>query len=179
MNVGIQTVMTVTALICLLVFGGVSVTQAQTLPTHSHGDLTVSVARMDFDLSGLGNAPAFAVRMTRDLSSHVSLEFGGVYSKPRQQFGPSTLFIPEAQLRYRWGAGRVSPYVGGGGGMALVKSPFHSDWDPAVSVAGGAGVRVTGRLSLNGELRVRAHEWSFTGVTSEVSAGLTWKLPRL
>jgi opacity protein-like surface antigen len=132
---------------------------------------------MEYDLSGVGTAPAFAVRLTRDLSPHVALEFGGVYSRPAQQFGPSTLFMPEAHVRYHWNPGRVSPYVGGGIGTAMVKSPFHTDWEPTMSVAGGAQVRLTNRVSVNGEFRLRAHEWRSTGTTSEVSAGLVWKLP--
>jgi hypothetical protein len=89
-----------------------------------------------------------AVRMTRDLSDHVSLELGGLLAKPEQQFAPSTLFAPETQLRYRWNAGRLSAYVGGGISAALVASSFHSDWDPTLSVAGGTGVRLTDRLGV-------------------------------
>ena len=109
----------------------------------SWGDLRVSAARIDFDLSGVGSAPGVAVRMTRNLFPNVSVEFGGTFAKPAQQFGPSTLFMPEAHLRYHWHAGRISPYVGGGVGAALVRSGFHSDWDPTLSFAAGTGVRLT------------------------------------
>ena len=153
---------------------GVSSARAQD-PTW--GDLSVSAVRLDYDLSGVGAAAGIAVRSTRDLSPHVSLEFGGVFARPKQQFGPSTLFMPEAQIRYRWNAGRLSPYVGGGVGTALVKSSFHSDWDPTLSVAAGTGVRLTDRLALAGEFRLRGHEWKFTGTTAELSAGLAWRLP--
>jgi hypothetical protein len=37
---------------------------------------------------------------------------------------------------------------GGGMGTALVKSDFHTDWDPTYSVASGAGVRLTDRVGL-------------------------------
>lgn len=178
----------VTVLVCALLVSSVTIAQAQNTATPqppnasltqtpSWGDLTFSVGRLDYDLSGVGAAPALAVRMTRDLSDRVSLEFGGVYSKPEQQFGPSTLFMPETQLRYRWNAGIVSPYVGGGIGAAMVKSSFHTDWDPTFSVAGGALVRLTNRLSVNGEFRLRAHEWNGAGTSSEISAGLAWRLP--
>jgi hypothetical protein len=157
-----------------LAFAGVSTATAQERPW---GDLTVSAARIDYDLSGTGSAPGLAVRATRDLTSSVSLEFGGIYAKPAQQFGPSTLFMPEAHLRYRWNAGRFSPYVGGGAGTALVKSSFHTDWDPTLSVAAGTGVRLTDRLGVTGEFRLRGHEWRFVGTTAELSAGLTWRFP--
>jgi hypothetical protein len=140
--------------------------------------ISASAMRLDYDLSGVGNAPGLTVRATRDLSSNVSLEFGGSFARPDQQFvGRSTLFMPEAQLRYRWNVGRVSPHVGGGLGAAMVKSPFHTDWDPTLSVAAGTSVRLTERLSAVGELRVRGHEWRFTGTTSELAAGLAWQLP--
>jgi opacity protein-like surface antigen len=153
---------------------GVSTAYAQNT---SWGDLVVSAARVDYDLSGVGSAPGLAVRLTRDLSPRVSLEVGGLFAKPDQQFGRSSLFMPEAQIRYRWNAGRLSPYVGGGLGTALVKSAFHSDWDPTMSVAAGTGIRLTDRLSVTGEFRLRAHEWRATGTTTELSAGLAWRLP--
>jgi hypothetical protein len=67
--------------------------------------------------------------------------------------------------------------VGGGAGTALVKSSFHTDWDPTLSVASGTGVRLTDRLGVTGEFRLRMHEWRFTGTTTELSAGLVWRLP--
>lgn len=157
-----------------LAAAGVSTAHAQ---TPSWGDVTVSAARIDYDLSGTGNAVGLAVRTTRELTPRVALEFGGIFAKPHQQFGPSTLFMPEAHLRYNWNVGRVAPYVGGGLGTALVKSSFHTDWDPTYSVASGAGVRLTDRLGATGEFRLRVHEWRGTGTTSELSAGLTWRLP--
>ncbi len=141
------------------------------------GDLTVSAAGLNYDLSGTGNAAGVVVRTRRSLTSHVGLEFGGLFAKPAQQFGPSTLFVPEAQLQYRWGAGRLSPYVGGGIGAAFVKSDFRTDWDPTLSFAVGTGVRLTERLGVTGEFRLRGHEWDFVGTTAEISAGLAWRFP--
>jgi len=113
------------------------------------GDLTVSAARIDYDLSGTGSAAGIAVRTRRNLTSHATLEFGGLFAKPEQQFGPSTLFVPEAQFQYRWGAGRLSPYIGGGIGAALLKSDIRTDWDPTLSFAVGTGVRLTERLGVS------------------------------
>jgi hypothetical protein len=66
---------------------------------------------------------------------------------------------------------------GGGIGAALVKSDFRTDWDPTLSVAVGTGVRVTERLGVTGEFRLRGHEWDFVGTTAEISAGLAWRFP--
>lgn len=162
------------SLLCTLALSFASTAHAQ---QSAWGDLTLSGARIDYDLSGTGSTPGLAVRATRHLTSHVLVEFGGVFARPEQQFGPSALFMPEAQLQYRWRAGRISPYIGGGIGTALVKSDFHSDWDSTLSVAVGTGVRLTDRLALTGELRIRGHEWRFVGTTADISAGLAWRIP--
>ena len=151
---------------------GVSTARAQDA---GWSTLSLSGGRMDYDLSGTGNAPAFSIRTTRNLMPHLRLELGGVYAKPDQQFGPSTLFIPEAQLQFHWNLGRVAPFVGGGIGTALVKSSFHTDWDPTFSAAAGTMVRVTDALGISGELRLRGHEARFTGTSAEVLGGLTWQ----
>jgi hypothetical protein len=164
----------ITTLSFALALAGVATAHAQ---NPSSVGITVSAMMINYDLSGVGTTPGIAVRSTYPLAGHVSLEFGGVFATPDQQFGASSLFIPEAQLRYRWSAGRVAPYIGGGLGVARVASDFHIDWDPTLSIAAGAGIRLTERLELNGEFRLRGHEWRFVGDTAELSAGLTWQLP--
>jgi hypothetical protein len=126
-------------------------------------------------LSGVGTTPGVAVRATRDVSPHVALEVRGLYARPSQQFGSSTLFIPEAQVQFRWNVARFAPYVGVGTGAALVTSPLVTDWDPTISFSGGTAVRITEQLAVLGELRLRGIEWRFTGSTAEVSAGLAWR----
>jgi hypothetical protein len=160
--------------LCAFVFfaAGAATAHAQDSPWR----LSASMTRMDSELSGTGHAPALAVRAVRDLFSNVSLEVGGTYSKPNQ-LRTSTLFMPEVQLHYNWNVGRVSPYAGGGIGTAMRTALFVTDWDPTLSAAGGAAVRLTDRLSLTGELRLRGHEWQFAGTTTELGVGLTWRLP--
>jgi opacity protein-like surface antigen len=129
-------------------------------------------------LSGTGSAAGLTVRTTRDLSRNIRIEFGATIAKPQHQFvGGYTLFLPEAQLQYRWNLGRVAPYVGGGIGTALTKVSVFSDWDPTLSTAVGTDVRITDRLAVTGEFRLRGHEWRATGTTAEFSAGLSWRLP--
>jgi hypothetical protein len=144
----------------------------------SWGDIAVSGVGMEYDLSGVGTAPGLAIRATRDVSEHVVFEVRGLFAQPNQQFGPSTLVVPEAQLQYRWNAARFSPFVGVGGGAAMVKSDFHStDWDPTISFSGGTGVRLTDRLGLLGEVRLRGVEYRFTGSIAEWAVGLAYRLP--
>jgi hypothetical protein len=143
----------------------------------SWGDIAVSAVGMEYDLSGVDTASGLAVRTTHDLTSHVVLEFRGLFAKPDQQFGPSTLFVPEAQIQYRWNVARLSPFVGVGGGAALVKSPLVTNWDPTLSFSGGAGVRVTDQLGVVGEIRLRGVGQRFTGSIAEWGLGLAWRLP--
>ena len=150
---------------------------APALAQGSWGDVAVSGVAINYDLSGVGNAPGLAVRTTRDLSPHVVLEFRGMFARPDQQFGPSTLFVPEAQIQYRWNVARWSPFVGVGGGAALVKSPLVSDWDGTISFSGGTTVRLTNELGLIGEMRLRGVEYRFTGTVAEWGLGLAWRLP--
>ena len=162
---------------------GVSVAEAQDsrklLPW---SDVSVSAARVDYDLGslgdfdGVGQTNALVVRATRALGPHVDLEVRGMFAHPREQFGSGWLVMPEAQVQYHWRAGRLEPYVGAGLGAASVRSQGLSDWDPTVSAAVGTAVRVTERLALTGEFRLRGHEWRVTGTTAEFSAGLSWRL---
>jgi hypothetical protein len=155
----------------------------------SWGDLSVSTGRLDFDLNGTGNAYSVAVRTKRHLTSHLALELGGSYARycgdqflgecePIQLRGTTTLFMPEAQLQYRWNLGRVSPYVGGGMGVARLSLLDTPRWRPTFSTAGGAAVYLTDRLGINGELRVRGHGRNFSGTTSEITAGLVWRFAK-
>jgi hypothetical protein len=163
----------VLSFVAALVIGGASAAEAQ----QSSGALNISVARLDYDLSGTGSAAALGVRTTRDLSSNVRLEVGALFAKPEQQFGPATLFIPEAQLQYRWNMGHLTPYVGGGIGASFLRSDFGSDWAPTLSAAVGTTVRLTRGLGVTGGFRLRGHEWRSTGTSAGISAGLSWTLP--
>lgn len=177
MRFGCQTIFR--ALLVVVVLG----TSSAYAQDASWRDLTVTAGRVDFDLSGVGNTSGFAVRATRDLTSHVSLELRGLFARPCQQFqscddeGPASLFVPEAQLQYRWNAGRFEPFVGAGLGLSALRSSLRTNWDPTVSFATGAAVRLTDRLALTGEFRLRGHEYRFTGTTTELNAGVSWRLP--
>jgi hypothetical protein len=62
-------------------------------------------------------------------------------------------------------------------GNAARQVILHTDWDPTLSVAGGTGVRLMDRVAVTGELRIRNHGWDFGGTTTDLSAGLAWRLP--
>jgi hypothetical protein len=149
----------------------------------SWGELSVTAGLVDYDLSGTGKTAGFAIRTKKDLTPSLGLELRGLFARPCQQFqsckdvGPATLFVPEAQLQYRWNAGRLEPFVGAGLGLSALRSAVHTDVDPTVSFSAGTAVRLTDRLALNTEFRLRGHEFRFVGSSTEINAGLSWRLP--
>jgi hypothetical protein len=142
----------------------------------SRWDFGLAAAVVNYDLSGVGTTPAAVLRTSRDLTPHVVFEARGLFAWPDQTSGRSTLFIPEAQLQYRWNIARFSPFVGGGAGFARVSSPVRTDWDTTLSVAGGTGIRLTDRMGVIGELRLRGID-DFAASTAEWTVGMTWRLP--
>lgn len=163
-------------LVCLSGLVHSAPAQGQT-PRESRGDIAVSVAALDFDLSGTGQTAGVAVRATRDVTPHITFEARGLFAKPEQQFGTSTIVVPEAYLLYRWPIARWTPFIGAGTGAAAIRSDLGTDWDATLSVAGGTGFRLTERLGLLGEMRVRGVEWRFVGSIAEWALGLTWRIP--
>lgn len=150
-------------------------------PAGAETTILASSGVSSFDLSGTGATPAFTVRASRDIGDGpFAIEGGLLVSRPEQQFGDSTLIVPEAQLQYRWHLGRrFVPYVGAGVGAARVSSRFrNTDWDPTISFGGGTRVRLDERVGVFGELRIRGVEWKFTGTTTDVMGGVVWRLGR-
>ena len=154
----------------------------------SWGNLAVTMGRMDFDLNGTGNAYGVAVRAKHHLSPHLALEVGGFYSRycgdqylgecvPNPVLDRTSLFMPEAQLQYRWNLGRLSPYAGGGMGAARLSALGVSVWRPTFSATVGTAVYLTDQLGITGDFRVRGHGRHFSGSTSEITAGLAWRFP--
>ena len=171
---------------CVVAFcvSGVPAAQAQ---SPSWGELSVSPARIDYDLGGVGRLlgvgelNGIAIRMTRALTSNVNIELRSLFARPRHEFGggSGTLFMPEAQLQYHWTVGRLEPFVGAGLGTTALSSSGLTNWYPTASAAGGTAVRLTDRFAVTSEVRVHGHGWRFTGATGEFSAGVAWRLPSL
>src|SRR5687768_17131894 len=135
---------------------------------------------MNFDLSGTGTVPAFTARVSRELGANFVLEGGFTFAKPDQQFGDSTLIAPEAQLQYRFQAGRFTPYLGAGIGVTRESSDglSETDWTSTISFAGGTRVSINDRVGVFGELRIRGYEWDFVGTMTDVVGGVVVRLGR-
>ena len=133
----------------------------------------------NFDLSGTGNAPVFAARVTRELGSNLVIEGGVTFAKPDQDFGPSTLILPEAQLQYHFPVGRFTPYLGAGIGASRHSADgLETDWNPTISFAGGTRIAVNDRVGVFGELRIRGVEWDFAGSMADITGGVAIRLGR-
>ena len=134
------------------------------------------VGFMDYDLSGTGSTVPIAIRGTKALTSNLSLEVGGTFASPEQQFGSSRFVAPEARLTYSWGTGRFRPFVSGGGGFAVVRSDVvDTRWRPSLTAGGGARVHLADRLYAVGEMRLRGLS-NFSATTAEWLGGVGWEL---
>lgn len=135
------------------------------------------VGLMDYDLSGTGQTIPIAVRGIKALTSNLSLEFGGTYAVPEQQFGGRARFLaPEVRLTYSWGRGRFRPFVSGGGGFAVVQSSVaDTRWRESLTAGGGARVRLGETVYAVGEMRLRGLS-NFGASTAEWLGGIGWEL---
>jgi hypothetical protein len=168
-----------TVSIAILLTGIITVTPAFAQSAARETALIAGAGIVNFDLSGTGTKPGFTVRVSRELGSGFVLEGGFLYTEPNQQFGESRLIIPEAQLQYHYRAGRFTPYLGAGLGIARQSADdLDSDWNAAISFAGGTRVAVSDRVGLFGELRIRGIEWDFAGTVTDVMGGVAIKLGR-
>ena len=112
---------------------------------------------LEFDLAGTGSTMGVAIRGTRPLVGRkFALEVGATLAAPEQQIGASFFASPESRLLYSWRVGRWRPFVGGGGGAAVIRSSLRgADW--RLTLTGGGGVRVdlNERMYVVGEMRLR------------------------
>jgi hypothetical protein len=134
---------------------------------------------MQFDLSGTGEAPMFAVRFDQELGNIFLAEAGFLFARPKQQFGAKTnLFIPEVQLQAQFPA-RFAPYLGVGAGMAFdFRGERFGGTESNVTVSGAGGVqlRFNDRFGARGELRVRGIGSEFSGSAAEWTLGANFRL---
>ena len=165
------------AVIAVLVFPGVRAASAQ--ESAARHNVTALAGPVNFDLSGTGITLGVAVRATRALTSHVALETGLLFARPKLQDGNRALLVaPEAHLQYHWRLGRIAPYAGGGIGFARQSRDFASVTELTLSAAGGARIDITETVAAIGEFRLRGFEREFAGSTAEWMGGLSFAIGR-
>ena len=163
--------------VTVLILTGVNAASAQEIAA-ARNTISASTGSMNFDLSGTGNTWNVAVRGTRALTSHVALEFGGLFARPDLQGGVGTLVLPEVQLQYHWRVNKVAPYAGGGVGFIHQRQEFLgttiSRNNFALGAVGGARFYFNDRVAAVGEFRIHTIERDFTGTTAEIMGGVSY-----
>lgn len=159
-------------------FAGIALLAGRTAAAQPAAEPSVAITAgvFNFDLSGTGTTGAIAGRAAVPVSRALAVEGHLLMAWPDQQFGDSTVTAIDGQLQYHWRAGRVRPFVGGGLGVFLNRGEGFSDTDVSLSVAGGARVHLSGRVSAIGEFRLRGVEWDFVGSTAEVMGGVSFRI---
>ena len=161
----------------VLIFSGVTAASAQEIPA-ARSTISASTGSMNFDLNGTGNTWNVAVRGTRALTSHLALEFGGLFARPNLQSGVGTVILPEAHLQYHWRVNKVAPYAGGGVGFLHRRQDFlgvtMTSNNLALGAVGGARFYFNDRVAALGEFRLHMIDRNFSGTTAEIMGGVSY-----
>jgi hypothetical protein len=128
----------------------------------SKPEISASVGAIQFDASGTGTAPVFALRAAVPLAGSWLLGEGNLsYASINEQFSDvgTRLGLAEGQVQLQLPLARVRPYLGVGAGWMhyFNNTPLRAT-SPTVSAATGMRVGVSPRITARAELRLRA--WS-------------------
>jgi hypothetical protein len=129
----------------------------------------------EYDLSGVDSGNVTALRVSRDLRSFLALEAGVSQIRLDEDIGEADLYQPEVQLQLQLPLGPVTPYLGGGAGMAFAFSDTAED-DTDVTLNAGAGLRIAlpFRLGLVVDGRLRTFGTRFTASGADAAIGLSY-----
>jgi hypothetical protein len=168
-----------------------AVAAAQQTEAQRATTVSVSGGFMNYDLqAGEGTAPMTALRVTVPFGRVFTAELGALAAWPEQGFpagvvntldGDRALFLvaPEAQLQVAFPAGRIAPYLGVGGGVAIDRAEREAgvtSTDFSASAAGGVRLALADRLGGLAEVRLRGIGTDLDARTAEFTVGLSWQL---
>jgi hypothetical protein len=177
--------------VAVAVLGLPAAADAQQTEAQRATTVSVSGGFMNYDLqAGEGTAPMTAVRVAVPFGRVFTAELGAVAAWPEQSFpaglletadGEHALFLvaPEAQLQVAFPAGRIAPYLGVGGGLAMDRAEREdgaTSTDFSASAAGGVRLALAERLGALAEVRLRGIGTDFDTRTTEFTVGLSWQL---
>jgi hypothetical protein len=136
----------------------------------------VSAGRTEYDLSGVGWATVAAARVDLRLLGPLVIEPGlELFRYGTQGATKVTYLMSELSLQVQASLGPVHPYFGTGVGWAPVISGPRGIDGPTLHAAAGSRVDVTTRVSVRGELRIRAIDpWG--AAMADITAGIGMKL---
>jgi hypothetical protein len=143
--------------------------------------VTLSAGAFQYDRLGTETSPVLAARGELPLTSLFLLEGGLATTRPERRVGgPTTLFVPEAQVQAQLPAGPwVAPYLGAGIGAAFdrpVGVTGRSERELTLSVATGVRYWLSEDRGLRAELRVRRVGSELGGTAAEWTVGSSWRL---
>jgi hypothetical protein len=123
---------------------------------HSFRSVAYLAGPANYDLSGTGWSWSAAARLDLPLGRLLVLEPGlGFFTYSSQFFGTrSSFLLPEVSLQLQYPGRRVRPYLGVGGGGALLVQGIGAT-EPSVHGTVGLRVGMTPAWGVRGEARVR------------------------
>jgi hypothetical protein len=126
----------------------------------------------EYDLSGTGTSGFGGVRLEMPVSSVVIIEPGLTYAQYSPQFGGRVHYlIPELQAQLQV-PGRVSPFLGAGGGLSYAWGEGASATDLTLSAGVGTRVRFSELWSARAEFRARSID-PFHSTIAEWTLGIS------
>lgn len=163
------------AAIAILVAPAPASAQIMAPPTH----VSVNTGLFQFSLTGNGYAPMVAVRATTPIASVLMVEGSVLAARPGQQFATTTFLVPEAQIQLVLPFEAFIPYMGLGAGAAVdLRDGSSGGLETDLTISGSLGVKswLQSNLGVQGEVRLRGVDASFTGSSSEYTLGLIWRI---
>jgi hypothetical protein len=146
-------------------------------PAGARAQTRVAVMRGvgEYDLSGVDQGNVTALRVTRDLRSFLAVEAGIAQVHLDEDIGDADLYQPEVQLQLQLPVGPVTPYIGGGVGMAFaVSDTSDDDTDLTLNAGGGLRIALPLRLGLVADGRLRTFGTRFTASGADAAIGLSY-----
>lgn len=151
--------MRTTVMLSLLALAGICAPlAAQTVPGVGDPALFVGVGAFDYSLREDGRSAMFAARLERDITTRLIGEGGVLYTRvgsPGSRDATNYL-VPELQLQAQFRMGRLAPYIGVGGGVALDFRPDSMHTNGTASASIGFRAWLSELAALRSEFRVRA-----------------------
>lgn len=140
----------------------------------------ISAGPMRYSLNSSATGIAAAVYSRHSLSRSLAYTIAGhevIHSSsvdvpPFQYHTTDMVVFPEMRLELSGRLGPVSPFVGGGAGVAI-KIEGHEFGGGSLHATSGIRIRVRGRYSLAGAVTLRSVR-PFRGHTAEFQIGLEW-----
>lgn len=149
---------TTSAMVSLILTAAFRSLDAQQEPRIGEPVLFIGVGAFDYSLAADGRSAMLAGRLERAHTSRVIGEAGFLYTRVRERGSDESAnyLIPEVQVQVQLREGRIAPYLGVGGGVALDFRPDSMHTNATASASLGVRAWLSNVAALRSEFRVRA-----------------------